>query len=383
MLYFCTTRRHDYVINRFIERWAPQLEVDIRHLPYSTLFARRRIPAVPFIFSDLERLSAYELQHLQPYWDALDACGLKPLNRPTVFMKRYELLRKLHGLGINQHNIYRLNEDLSRIRYPVFLRISNDHRGPESGLIHDPVTLERELARLQTTLDPDALVVVEFLDYQSTDGLYYKYSAFRIRERLFNGHLVVGKNWMLKVDEIITPEIQQKEQAFIRSRDLFPQIHEVFEIAGVDFGRIDFTIVNGRIQVFEINTAPDLSTTRTPDHPRYETLIQNKVDITAGLTTLSGSTTRSGSVAVPGPRLQRARLIFVYDSARFNAHQSGKSLEAARSDRQGKLKIIKHRFVYKGWMILCDLLEPLLPLRYRSNVGRSNALFSSSLSISR
>ncbi len=33
-------------------------------------------------------------------------------------------------------------------------------------------------------------------------------------------------------------------------------MQQVFQRAGIDYGRIDYTVANGRIQVFEINTNP-------------------------------------------------------------------------------------------------------------------------------
>jgi hypothetical protein len=37
-----------------------------------------------------------------------------------------------------------------------------------------------------------------------------------------------------------------------------PQIKQVYELAQIEYGRIDYGLVNGKIQVFEINTHPML-----------------------------------------------------------------------------------------------------------------------------
>lgn len=178
MLYFCTTRRHDYVIKGHHNTLGRKLRQGIQPLSYSSLFKRHRIPAVPFVFADLERLNNRNLVQLVPYWESLDAAGLKPLNHPTRYLKRYELLRKLYRLGINSFNIYRLDDYLSSVRYPVFVREVNKHRGSATDLIHDAAALHRELERLQGRFEPSALAVIEYLDNRESDGLYYNTRPF-------------------------------------------------------------------------------------------------------------------------------------------------------------------------------------------------------------
>ena len=168
---------------------------------------------------------------------------------------------------------------------------------------------------------------------------------------------------MLKQAEIITNEIQRKRVKFTASRDLMPQIRKVFEIDNVDFGRIDFAVVGGRVRVFEINTAPDLGITREPDHPRYETLRRNMLQIEAGLKAFGKQASAKHSVSVPGPRPRRARIVHLHDIARFNAHQSGKRVAEPGPDRRTGVGAYRDRIACRGWIMLRDTLALLMPDR--------------------
>jgi len=57
------------------------------------------------------------------------------------------------------------------------------------------------------------------------------------------------------------------ELAYARSNPHAVELAEIFALAQVDFGRIDYGLRNGRIEVFEINTNPDLLSARALSDP--------------------------------------------------------------------------------------------------------------------
>lgn len=310
MLYFCTTRRHDYVIKGHLNTLDRKSRLGIQSLSYSSLFTRRRIPAVPFVFADLERLDDRDLMQLVPYWESLDAAGLKPLNHPTRYLKRYELLRKLYRLGINSFNIYRLDDDLSSVRYPVFVREVNEHRGSATDLIHDTAALQRELERLQGRFEPSALAVIEYLDCRASDGLFYKYSTFRVSDHLIPHSVYASRIWQVKTENVVTPEVHKIEKEFLASQDHPSQLLEIFELAGLQYGRIDFAIVDGDIQVFELNSAPSLLP-RPPESRRYE--LRKKINnlVSDALLELGSDQSGGKSLTVPVPALWQEFALYV------------------------------------------------------------------------
>ena len=54
------------------------------------------------------------------------------------------------------------------------------------------------------------------------------------------------------------PELYDEEYEFVSTNPFAEALRPVFEIAGVDYGRVDFGLVGGRPQIYEINTNPDI-----------------------------------------------------------------------------------------------------------------------------
>ena len=63
------------------------------------------------------------------------------------------------------------------------------------------------------------------------------------------------------------------------------ELRPAFEIGGIEFGRADFGLVDGRPQVYEINTNPTIATIRkhpVPDPHRRQPPVRGKVRRRAG-----------------------------------------------------------------------------------------------------
>lgn len=275
MLTFCTTEAHRYVIEHFLRGWGKSIAGDVRVVSYGELYevgqerARSDAGQSPHVFADLERLPTRACELLANYREALMGRGARVYNHPLTYPKRYQLLKTLHERGFNRHNVYRPTEDLSEVCYPVFLRMANDHEGPRSGLIHDRDALDRELEACMLSFGLDDALIVEFLDYRDKNGFYHKYSAYKVGDRLVFGHMAAGKEWMLKTSDVHSADALEREVAFATGQLGAEQISQVFEIAGADFGRLDFTFVEGQVQVFELNSAPYLGAEQPEGHPRY------------------------------------------------------------------------------------------------------------------
>jgi hypothetical protein len=191
-------------------------------------------------------------------------------------MRRYELLRTLREAGVNDFDVYRLTEARRIRRFPVFVRGENDHKGAESGLLGS----QEELAAFVRSLvdagkSRDTRIAVEFYASKSQeDGLYRKYAAFYLAGVVIPRHLFIGPHWMVKDETRIRDEAKLAEEW--RYCDEHPHaawIASVFKLANIDYGRIDFGIVDGKPQVFEINTNPTIvpgkMTQLTPNNARF------------------------------------------------------------------------------------------------------------------
>ena len=118
-----------YEINTYLADWGGRLPFELRVISYEKLFRSRRLPLANYIFTGLERLPPSDMEKAWRYWYALAQSSdkLKLLNPPLAHLHRYELLRILYEQGINDFNVYRLDEARSPHRYPVFVRGEKDH----------------------------------------------------------------------------------------------------------------------------------------------------------------------------------------------------------------------------------------------------------------
>lgn len=174
-------------------------------------------------------------------------------------MRRYELLRNLFEKGINCFDVYRLTEGRKPKNFPVFIRVENAHHGAATKLFETQTELDgaiEELLRVGAVRDVG--LIVEFVDTKGDDGLYRKYSAFAVGDDVMPVHIQFSKNSIVKHTDIVTEETVREELAY---HDNFPHedvIRNIFKMARIDYGRIDYSLKNGNVVVWEINTNPML-----------------------------------------------------------------------------------------------------------------------------
>jgi hypothetical protein len=279
VLYYLATRKHLYTMGVFLEAWCSSLDRNIRMMSYRELTRWRRLPRGPIIFSDIERLTDSQRTLLARVYERLARRGdsARLLNHPTPSLRRYELLRKLHERGTNSFNVYRLHELPQTLNWPVFVRVENDHIGPRTQLLDGPQELHNALRhRSLSRRNREDLLVVEFCQTAGSDGLYRKYAAFYVAGRVIPRHLFFDREFTIKLEAVVTPQTIKEEQLFLRSNPHKDQIKAVFELAHIDYGRIDYGVKDGRMQVWEINTNPMLlvnpdhySPARMPDQQRF------------------------------------------------------------------------------------------------------------------
>lgn len=214
------------------------------------------------VFSDIELLTpelrGRAIGRHQALLRDLDACVI--WNDPAKSAGRYEVLSRLAADGSNRFRAFRADGDLpADIRYPVFIRDEHEHTGALSPLLADRSELDRSLAAFRTSSRSGrALLVVEFLNYASTDGFFRKYSVFRLGDRFIPKHVLFDSGWMLKQPDYdkLTAEMQAEERGYLASESGHGEVRGIFEKLSIDYGRIDYAVVQGRVQVFEINTNP-------------------------------------------------------------------------------------------------------------------------------
>jgi hypothetical protein len=70
--------------------------------------------------------------------------------------------------------------------------------------------------------------------------------------------MLFSRNWMVKHSDLENPELAREALNYVQCNHHEAQFREVFRSARVGFGRVDYGLLDGRLQVWEINTNPVL-----------------------------------------------------------------------------------------------------------------------------
>ena len=263
MIFYLVRRSSAYTIVNYLESWGLQTTTSyIRPLFYEQLWQMKKLPTGTYIFSDIERLSPDEAEISSKIWNQLANSGeeIRLLNHPTRSKRRYELLRNLYDKGFNQFNVYRLTEltDCRQPeRFPVFIRGENDHGGNRTSLLNTPAELAQAINLLsEKGKSLENKIVTEFCSTADQIGVVRKYSAFIVGDKIIPRHLFFSYNWMIKHPDLVEEKTLLEEQQYIKTNPHESFLKEIFRLARIEYGRIDYSLLNGIPQVWEINTNP-------------------------------------------------------------------------------------------------------------------------------
>jgi hypothetical protein len=240
-----------------LKLWQPSLRSTVRVVEYSKIVQLPDVPAATYIFTYVGTLWPDLRRRALVLRDALVDAGdrVTVLNDPRNVKPRYPLLRKLYELGWNTFNIYRPDEGRPPRRFPVFIRDDFSHRGSLTGLLHNEDEVQQALQALNELLDRRDLLIVEFEDVSDDEGYYRKYAVTRIGDRLIPHDIGLKKRWMVKSNKPPIPK-QQAEIRVFSEQEPPSRIMEIFDVAALDYGRIDYGLKDGEVCTWEINSNP-------------------------------------------------------------------------------------------------------------------------------
>ena len=230
---------------------------------YEDLGSTVRLRPGAHIFAAIDRLTPNQREAAALMHDALAARmpGAPKLNDPRRVLMRFELLTKLHEAGVNAYRAFRARDAHRVSRFPVFLREADNHTGPLTGLLQSKREVSRALWGLRARgWPPGDLLVVEFCDTSDAHGVFRKYSAFAVGDRIVPCHVMATHQWSVKSNSSERDESLIRENlAYIDGNPHERWLRELFSIAGAEYGRIDYAMLNGAPQVWEINLSPTIS----------------------------------------------------------------------------------------------------------------------------
>jgi hypothetical protein len=168
--------------------------------------------------------------------------------------------------------VYRPAEVGQVRRFPVFVRDEHLHNGNLTPLLHDAGELQRGLHGLMLRgRRLSDLLIVEFCDTSDAQGHFRKYSAFKVADAIIPRYLEVSEHWMIKTETRVSDaDALAEDRAYLETNPHEGWLRDVFAVAGIDYGRIDYAMLNGRPQVWEINTNPALGCSPPRRHTRAQ-----------------------------------------------------------------------------------------------------------------
>ncbi|RWP91776.1 MAG: hypothetical protein EOR12_07480 [Mesorhizobium sp.] len=274
MIFYVCHRLHAYTLASLLLYFRTDLQGSVRFVPYDEREHLLEISRGTVLWTDLDRLSEAEIEACSNLSQRMKSQqpDLFQLNHPRKSLQRFDLLRMLFADGINDFNVYRPESLPAGMRFPVFLRDETGAAYEVPPLLQSPVELGQALSDLGT-MNFVRPMVVEFGAKAGADGSYRKYSAYRIGARSYAQHCFASKEWFIKVQGGgMSRRHRVEHTAFVRDNPHAVELMPIFEKAGISYGRIDYTIVDGRIQVFEINTNPTVLNDPPTPFDRYDSL---------------------------------------------------------------------------------------------------------------
>ncbi len=157
------------------------------------------------------------------------------------------------------------------------LPVTCPHRGALTDLLHDRAAADAALSRALGSggLMRDLVFVEYAAEPQPETGSFQKHAAFRVGPHIIRANTVNDANWMAKAgsEGVASAAHYLAERSEMDAYPHHDYVMRVFEFAGLQFGRLDFGIVAGRPQTYEINTNPMMKLTAThPNAVRSETM---------------------------------------------------------------------------------------------------------------
>jgi hypothetical protein len=248
-------------MDEFFSYEEPSFIDRFRVIDFEQLPAMRRFGRGTYVIAGIEQAEPAMKELIASLCDQLDAAGGSCiLNWPRRTLGRFDFLKRLHEAGRSDVRVARGNEDFENLRYPVFMRSERAHDGNLSPLLETPAAVREALgAALLEGHSLQDLMVMEFCSTADSHGVYRKYGAYNVGGRILGRSLNAGRQWMLKLETSdLTRELVMEDQRYVMENPHTEQIKELFAFANIDFGQIDFSIKDGRIQPWEINVNPTI-----------------------------------------------------------------------------------------------------------------------------
>ena len=98
--------------------------------------------------------------------------------------------------------------------------------------------------------------MTEFCHTADEHGVYRKYAAFIVGDAIVPRHLFFRRDWQVKRNQLTDDAFLDEERKYMETNPHERRLREIFAAAQISYGRVDYALLDGEIQVWEINTNP-------------------------------------------------------------------------------------------------------------------------------
>ncbi len=269
MINFIVPWDQKWIFENLVNRVSAENSSILKIITYHDLSRQDKLLAGIYILTGYGVLTKIQKEAAVQVSNLLESGGSEfmIMNHPGRVLERYMLLKTLHQRGINQFRAFRINEiqdNSIKLHFPVFIREEGKHSGSLTGILNNSDELTQAINQLKNDrYRMNELLVVEFVDTSGENGLFRKYSAFRVGDAIIPRYLSLSYHWVVKEhatdpsgSTLYTDELIEEEFSYIQNNPHQKELRDIFDIANIEYGRIDYGFNDGKLQVWEINTLP-------------------------------------------------------------------------------------------------------------------------------
>ena len=276
MIFFVAPSGETWELEDYLRAYRKELIGRASVITWEQIVSRQELALGSYVFLAIDQMSPTQKEIAAQCWEKLSQArsGITLINNPSEVLLRYDLLRTCYVRKRNAFRVRRAVDFLRCNEFPVFLRREHDHNASLTGLLRTRRELARAVAKsLYLGYRLRDLIVVEYCDTVDVARIFRKYSAFIVGDRILPHTLMHNENWITKSrGRLVDAATAREELEYVQTNPHAQWLRETFGLAKIRYGRIDYGLLHGEPQVWEINTNPTIIRTAAagpiPDEQR-------------------------------------------------------------------------------------------------------------------
>ncbi|HXU20879.1 MAG TPA: hypothetical protein VN788_09890 [Verrucomicrobiae bacterium] len=262
MIFFVAPSGETWELEDYLKSYGKELLARASVLTWDQIVARQELGLGSYVFLAIDQMSPTEKEIAAQCWEKLSQArsDITLINHPSTVLLRYDLLQTCYERKRNAFRVRRGLDFLRCDKFPVFLRREHDHNASISGLLSTRKELVRAIARgLYLGFRLRDLIIVEYCDTADGAGMFRKYSSFIVGDRVLPHTLMHSDQWITKSHgRLVDAATAREELEYVQKNPHGEWVRETFSLANIRYGRIDYGLLDGKPQVWEINTNPTI-----------------------------------------------------------------------------------------------------------------------------